>query len=48
MSSRIVDYEIEPAFSPDEFINDRPCFVFASGLKEVAAKIEGITRQEPA
>lgn len=43
-----IENEIELGLSPGEFISDRACFSFASGLEEVATKIEGLIRTEPA
>jgi hypothetical protein len=39
--------EIE-GLRPEGSIRDRDCFSFASGVEEVTAKIEALTRTDPA
>jgi hypothetical protein len=43
-----IEQEIELALRPGEFIRDRACISFVSGLEEVAAKIEGLTGTDAA
>ena len=43
-----IEHEMELTLSPGEFIRDHACFSFVSGLEVVAAKIEALTRTEPA
>ena len=43
-----IESEIELALSPGEFIRDRACFSFVSGLERVAAKIDVLTGTGPA
>jgi hypothetical protein len=43
-----MEHQIELALRPGEFIHDRECFSFVSGLEEVAAKIGSATTTEPA
>src|ERR1035438_10129435 len=44
----LIENEMELALSPGEFIGDRACFSFVSGLEVVAAKIEALTGTDPA
>jgi hypothetical protein len=39
--------EIELGLRPEESIRHRECFSFASGVEEVATKIEALTRADP-
>ena len=43
-----LDKEIELPLRSVEFISDCACFSLASGFEEAAAKIEALTRTEPA
>jgi hypothetical protein len=43
-----IESEIELALSPGEFIRDRACLSFVSGLEKVAAKIDALTGTDPA
>jgi hypothetical protein len=48
MSGDPLEKEIEPPLRSEESIRDRECFSFASGVEEVAAKMEALTRTDPA
>jgi hypothetical protein len=43
-----IERQIESALCPGEFIYDRACFSFVSGLDGVAAEIRSLTRSDPA
>ena len=43
-----MERQIERALRPDEFIHDRACFSFVSGLEQVANGIKELTTTEPA
>jgi hypothetical protein len=42
-----IERQIELALRPGEFIHDRVCFSFVSGLEEVAARIGKVATREP-
>jgi hypothetical protein len=43
-----IERRIELALCPGEFVSDRACFSFVSGLDGVAAEIRSLTRSDPA